>query len=98
MRKTLQFSALICYALALSGCSHLEQWLRQAARDKGTAEARVTLPEYPEDCRRQEPHAPLIIGTEIRSILKRERTQLDKANAKTERCAGFYQDLKERIQ
>ncbi len=57
-------------------------------------EARVSLPALPDDCRATEPHAPVSEGAEIRSILKRERTQLDKANARVGRCAEHYDGLK----
>jgi len=30
------------------------------------------------------------VGDEARAVLKRERGQLDKANARVGRCAGFY--------
>lgn len=84
-------------ALTLTGCANLDRQLKQAATVQGTAQARVTLPVYPDDCRMKEPHAALVEGTEIRSILKRERDALDRQNARTDRCAGFYDDLKEEI-
>ncbi|MBA8818998.1 hypothetical protein FHW00_001311 [Ochrobactrum sp. P6BSIII] len=80
-------------ALTLTGCSSLDRQLKQAATVQGVAQARVTLPAYPEDCRTKEPHAELNEGTEIRSILKRERDALDRQNARTDRCAGFYDEL-----
>lgn len=79
-------------ALTLTGCGS-DKTLKQAANVHGTAQARVTLPVYPEDCRVKEPHAALTEGAEIRSILKRERNALDRQNARTDRCAGFYDDL-----
>lgn len=79
--------------LIASGCSSLDRQLKQAATVQGEAQARVTLPLYPEDCRTKEPHAALAEGTEIRSILKRERDALDRQNARTDRCAGFYDSL-----
>ncbi len=82
---------------ALSGCSHLETLLRGSAREKGRAEARVTLPNWPSDCRQSEAHAPLVVGSEIRSILKRERTQLNRANARVGRCAGHYDGLRKKL-
>lgn len=41
-----------------------------------------------------EAHAPLKVGDEARAVLKRERGQLDKANARVGRCAGFYDATK----
>lgn len=91
-------AASVCLtALILSGCAS-DKALKQAAVTQGTAEARVNLPPYPEDCRAKEEHAPLVIGTEVRSVLKRERAALDRQNARTDRCAGFYDDLKAGMQ
>ncbi|WP_369522266.1 hypothetical protein [Brucella anthropi] len=56
------------------------------------------MPDYPEDCRRKEAHAPLVEGQEKLSILKREREALDRQNARTDRCAGFYDELKRGLQ
>ena len=84
--------------MTVSGCSSLERWLREAAHVKGTAEARVTLPAWPKDCRAQEAHAPLVVGAEVRSILKRERAQLDKANRRVTRCADHYENLRRKFQ
>ncbi|RWF44317.1 MAG: hypothetical protein EOS65_02765 [Mesorhizobium sp.] len=64
--------------------------MKKAATDQGTAAARVTLPPLPGDCRASEPHAPIAAGDEVRSVLKAERRQLDKANARVVRCANHY--------
>lgn len=64
--------------------------LKAAAKDKGVAAARVHLPVLPGDCREQEPHAPIAVGDEVRTVLKAERRHLDKANARVLRCAGHY--------
>lgn len=82
-------------AMTLTGCAGLEKQLRASARDKGTAGAQVNLPILPEDCRTQEPHAPLVEGVEVRSVLKRERAALDRANDRVRRCAeDFYDPLR----
>ena len=78
-----------------SSCASLESILRGSAREKGIAEARVTLPDLPDDCRKKEPHAPVVVGAEARSIIKRERAALNRQNARTGRCAAFYDDVKE---
>jgi hypothetical protein len=88
---------LLC-ATQLAGCGTLEKALRSAARDKGAAQARVTLPALPEDCRRHEAHAPLVAGAELRSALKRERASVDRGNARIDRCAEHYDGLKARLQ
>jgi hypothetical protein len=64
--------------------------LKAAAKDKGLAAARVTLPPLPTDCRDLEPHAAAASGDEVRAVLKAERRQLDKANARVTRCAENY--------
>jgi len=73
----------------LTGCG-TDAALKRAATDKGVAAARVTLPPWPDDCRKQEPHAAVAVGDEVRSVLKAERHQLDKANARVGRCAALY--------
>lgn len=83
--------------MTVSGCSSLEHQLRSASRDKGTTQARVTLPDLPADCRKKEPHAELKVGAEVRSILKRERAALDRQNARTSRCADNYDNIRERL-
>ncbi|MBZ9894256.1 hypothetical protein LB545_07850 [Mesorhizobium sp. BR1-1-6] len=64
--------------------------MNKAATGKGIAAARVTLPALPDDCRALESHAVAAIGDEVRSVLKAERHQLDKANARVTRCANHY--------
>lgn len=81
----------------LSGCASLDRQLRAAAAAQGRAEARVTLPDWPDDCRQTEPHAPLVPGGEVRSALKRERAALDRQNARTLDCAALYDDLQTHI-
>lgn len=56
--------------------------------------AGVHLPAWPDDCRLQEAHADLAAGAELRAVLVRERAALDRQNARGGRCAGFYDDLK----
>lgn len=80
--------------LTLSSCAS-DKLLQASAERQGQSQARTQLPDYPDDCRLKEGHAPLVDGAEIRSILKRERQALDRQNARTDRCAGFYDDLVE---
>ncbi|MGH6775876.1 hypothetical protein [Brucella tritici] len=72
-----------------SSCAS-DRLLQEAAEQQGKAQARIVLAEYPDDCREKEAHAPLIEGAEVRSILKREQAALDRQNARTDRCAEFY--------
>lgn len=64
--------------------------LKPAAVDRGKAQAGVTLPDLPVDCRVQEAHAPLYVGAEALVVLRQERRALDRQNARTGRCASFY--------
>lgn len=68
-----------------------------AAATQGRASAGVSLAEWPADCRVQEAHADLTEGAEARSVMIRERGQLDKQNARTERCASYYDDLRAKL-
>lgn len=76
--------------VTLTGCGTDKAALKKAATDQGIAAARVTLPALPGDCRELEPHAAINVGDEARSVLKAERRQLDKANARVVRCARNY--------
>lgn len=80
-----------------SSCATVEGRLSTAAMTKGTIEAGVSMPDLPEDCRRQEPHADVTAGVEARSVLMRERSALDRQNARGGRCADFYDDTKSRL-
>jgi hypothetical protein len=40
-----------------------------------------------------EPHAPLKVGDEVISVLKRERRATDRANARVQRCAHHYDNV-----
>jgi hypothetical protein len=44
-----------------------------------------------------EAHAELTAGSEVRSVLIRERGALDRQNARTGRCVGFYDDVRDRF-
>ena len=43
----------------------------------------------------QEPHAAITVGVELRSVLKRERGALDRANARVGRCVALWDDIKQ---
>jgi hypothetical protein len=58
----------------------------------------VILPPLPGECRQAIPHAPVALGSNPVSVLARERGQLDIANGTISRCAGFYADVKSRIE
>jgi len=77
----------------LASCT-AEQRLTDAATTKGRIDLGIKLPDLTDDCRIVEPHAEITAGTEVRSVLMRERSALDRANSRVGRCAGFYDDLK----
>jgi hypothetical protein len=78
--------------MILSSCAG-NRLLQEAAEQAGRGQAERQLPSYPDDCRKKEDHAPLIDGAEAKSVLKRERQALDRQNARTDRCADFYNGL-----
>ena len=84
-------------SLILTGCASLDARLTSAAQAKGKASAGIDIGRLPDDCYVTEAHAPLLIGPDARSILKRERAALDRQNARTIRCADFFDDLAEHL-
>ncbi len=89
--------AATCLLTTLTGCSTDGGRLEDAATKQGIAEARVILPKLPEHCRKEFEHAGLNVGGETRSVLKRERRQLDLANATIRACAVQYDKLREEL-
>lgn len=73
----------------LTSCGSSQE-LRASAARIGGVNAGLALPKYPTECRRDTPHATLTEGADSVSTLKRERGQLDKANAKRRACEGFW--------
>ncbi|TLX12475.1 hypothetical protein [Rhizobium sp. MHM7A] len=71
--------------------------MKNAATAKGQAQAGVLLPALPDDLRRQEPHAPIVEGQPLISILARERQALDRANGRQQRTVEFYDDIQKRL-
>ena len=77
----------------LSSCNFTDR-LHTAASDVGKLSAGVNLPDYPDDCRKKEPHAVIAVGDELRSVLVKERSALNRANARVGRCGDFYDTTK----
>lgn len=71
-----------------AGCGTLQERLHQASVEKGEAQADQTLQPLPAECYQDTPHAPLAAGQEVRSVLARERHQLDLANGSKRRCTS----------
>lgn len=84
-------------ALTSSGCGSLDARLDAAAVERGRQAAGMPDLRPPEDCARTEPHATIVVGAEVRSVLKRERAALDRQNARTQRCHAHAVDLANRI-
>jgi hypothetical protein len=82
---------MLISSIIISGCTATER-LNKAATTQGAIKASVVLPDYPQDCREITPHAAIDVGVELRSVLVRERGQLDKANARITRCGKFYDE------
>lgn len=93
MARTALGVIAVALAVALAGCTHTGG----AAKLQGQIQAGVTLPAWPAECRRQEAHAALRKGEDIRAILKRERGALDRQNKLTETCAKFYDELRAKL-
>jgi len=87
--------AFLMTVMLTQSCATADQRLAIAATTQGQIKAGVILPVYPDDCRDKEPHAEIKAGAEIRSTLIRERAALDIQNGRTDRCAAFYDDVKD---
>lgn len=81
----------------LSACN-LTDRLNSAAAEQGKLSADAVLPDLSDDCRNQEPHARVEVGSELRSVLVKERSALNRANARVGRCAAFYDDTKRNLE
>jgi hypothetical protein len=80
----------------MSACSPgLNQRLQTSAGERiGAAEVAIVLAPQPAQCALDTPHAPIEVGMEVRSILIRERAQLDQANAEKRDCFAFNEELR----
>jgi hypothetical protein len=84
--------------ICATSCADLHKQLHDAGADKGRAEAGVDLPDLPPDCRVMEPHAALQVGEEARVAIRMERRATGRANARMGRCAGFYDEIKGKLE
>lgn len=90
--------------VSLAGClantgtrASLNEIAEQAAR-KAAAEASGDIGPQPAECYEDTPHAALVRGEEQIVLLRRERGQVDKANAKQRRCANYNEALRINLQ
>lgn len=77
--------------LTLSGCGGATL---RGADILGRLGAGVELPAQPTECAQAVPHIAIAEGQELRSLLKRERAQLDVANARIRACWQFNEDVR----
>lgn len=84
--------------LLLSGCSTTGERVDAAGTELGRAQAGLVLPDLPAECRWAVAHTELIEGEDLAVLLRRERGQLETANAMLGRCAGFHDTLAEGLQ
>ena len=84
-------AALACLlTLTLIGCTAGSQRQQiDAGVRVGIAAAKITLEPQPAECASDTPHASLTAGQEAAIALRRERAQLDAANASKRRCYDF---------
>lgn len=93
-------SAVLLTSATLTGCAgRVERLIGIATSAKGKAQARVHLPEAPAYCKRDEPHAPLVVGAEALTTLDRERQATNNANDRRRYCIDtWYGDLKRELE
>ena len=92
--------AALLMAVTLTGCSanqDLKTQLR-AGSELGRLQAGVTIERQPDECAGPIPHIVVREGQELRSTLKRERAQLDVANARLRDCFSFNEDIRRRLE
>ncbi len=77
--------------MMLSGCSSSNL---RASGDLGRARAGITIERQPDECGQPVQHVRIVEGAELRSLLKRERAQLDVANDRIVGCFRFNEELR----
>jgi hypothetical protein len=78
--------------MILSGCASLDGRVKHAAAIQAHANIHYPPADMPDDCDKREPHAALTENAEVRSILKRERAALDRANDRIVRCTTHAEE------
>lgn len=73
----------------LTACATVDGRLEAAAGKAGQTEAGRELPGYPDDCRKRE-RSGVRQGEPLDVALIRTDQALGRANARTTRCAGWY--------
>lgn len=93
---------MTCCFLTLAGCASTgsSQSIAEAAgaaAGQAVAEASIDIGLLPAECYVDTEHAALVPGEEVVVILRRERGQVDEANAKRYRCASYHNGLRQEL-
>lgn len=94
LRHPLALALAACLAMTLLSSCGTNARLKAAATTQGQIRAGIHLPDYPADCRKQEPQVPSGAGADAVSVIVGGRSALRRANARVTRCAAFYDDVK----
>lgn len=90
-------AALAALTMLMSTSCVTTSRLTASASTQGQLKAGIALPDYPDDLKQSEPHAEVASGAECRSVLARERSALDRQNARGSRGAAWYDDVQRRF-
>ncbi|WP_415715975.1 hypothetical protein [Roseibium sp.] len=77
----------------LTACATVDDRLQSAAIQTAKVEAEKTLPDYPADCRRKA-RSGIRAGEPLDVALIRTDQALGRANARVQRCASWYDEIK----
>lgn len=83
-------AAALSTTMILTGCNTTKARLTEAGTVAGRIQAGVNLKPMPEICLQDIRHALLNKVDDVRVLLRRERAQLNKANASRKICADWY--------
>ena len=95
-RPSLTIGVLLMVML-LGACATTEEQALEAATDAGELAAGNTLPDYPEDCRRIS-RSGVRAEDRLDVALISTDQALGKQNARTQRCAAWYDKIRSEIQ
>ena len=86
--------SVLLISLLLTGCATANKQALEAGRQNGELEASKQLPDYPDDCRKTS-RSGVRSGERLDVALLRTDQALSRQNARTKRCAAWYDELKE---
>ena len=88
---------VLLIVLFLTGCATANRQATDAARAAGELEATKRLPEYPADCRRTS-RSGVRSAERLDVALIRTDQALTQQNARTRRCAQWYDGVKKEFE